>query len=235
MNFEIKKDVSVKIYLNQIKGCLLLNGREIKKNSLKLEIFNNLLNSLLISVNIIADRNRRNFIITSKLLLEISKKIKKICEDRNKLKEEIKQNKIKNKQEGGKEFINESSKKKCNLLLFITPKLIAFITIFIFFLIDYKPILSKINEKNILEIKELEKNYKINKCKENGYLPSLKPHCESMLNQIDILKNKKIPKISAFSIWLGDIYDRLRDTFGFINTIIILVLYIIILIIIIKI
>ena len=83
--------------------------------------------------------------------------------------------------------------------------------------------------------KKIGKDYKINKCKENGHLPSLKPHCESMLNKIEILKNKKIPKLSAFSIWLGDIYDRLIDTFGYINTIIIIVLYIIILIIIIKI
>ena len=78
MNFEIKKNVSAKIYLNQIKGCLLLNGREIKKNSLKIQMFNNLLNSLSISVNIIAERNRKNFIITNKLLLEISKKIWKL-------------------------------------------------------------------------------------------------------------------------------------------------------------
>jgi len=233
MNFEIKKNVSAKIYLNQIKGCLLLNGREIKTNSLKFEIFNNLLNSLSISVNIISDRNRKNFIITSKLLLEISKKIKEICKNRKKIKEEIKQNKIKNKIE--KEIINESSQKKSNLLLFFTPKLIFFLTTLIFFITEYKPILSKINEKNILQIKELERDYKINKCKENGHLPSLKPHCESMLNQIDILKNKKIPKISVFTIWLGDIYDRLRDTFGLINSIIILVLYIIILIIFIKI
>ena len=63
----------------------------------------------------------------------------------------------------------------------------------------------------------------------------MKPHCESMINKIEILKNKKIPKISVFSIWLGDMYDRLIDTFGYINTIIILVLYIITIIIFIKI
>ena len=234
MNFEIKKNVSAKIYLNQIKGCLLLNGREIKKNSLKIQMFNNLLNSLSISVNIIAERNRKNFIITNKLLLEISKKIKEISNKRNKLKEEIKKNELKIKKEN-ELVIYQSSQKKSNLLLFFTPKLIVFITIFIVFLIDYKPTLSKINEKNILEIKELEKDFKINKCKENGYLPSLKPHCESMINKIEILKNKKIPKISVFSIWLGDMYDRLIDTFGYINTIIILVLYIITIIIFIKI
>ena len=152
MNFEIKKNVSAKIYLNQIKGCLLLNGREIKKNSLKIQMFNNLLNSLSISVNIIAERNRKNFIIKNKLLLEISKKIKEISNKRNKLKEEIKKKELKIKKEN-ELVIYQSSQKKSNLLLFFTPKLIVFITIFIVFLIDYKPTLSKINEKNILEIK----------------------------------------------------------------------------------
>ena len=58
--------------------------------------------------------------------------------------------------------------------------------------------------------------------------PSFFRYCETMLNKIDILKNKKIPKLSVFSIWLGDIYDRLQNTFGFINTIIIIILFIII-------
>ena len=111
MNFEIKKNVSAKIYLNQIKGCLLLNGREIKKNSLKIQMFNNLLNSLSISVNIIAERNRKNFIITNKLLLEISKKIKEISNKRNKLKEEIKKNELKIKKEN-EIVIYQSSQKK---------------------------------------------------------------------------------------------------------------------------
>jgi len=233
MNFEIKKNVSAKIYLNQLKGCLFLNGREIKKNSLKIQTFNNLLNSLSISVNITADRTRKKFIITSKLLLEISKKVKEVCGKEKRLKENIKENKFKipNKEDN----INVSSQIKKNSLLFFNLKLIFFIIIFIVFLSDYKSIVAKINEKNILEIKELEKDYKINKCAENGNLPSLRPHCESMLNKIDILKNKKIPKLSVFSIWIGDIYDRLRDTFGFINSIMILVLFIIILIIFIKI
>ena len=227
MNFEIKKNVSAKIYLNQLKGCLFLNGREIKKNSLKIQTFNNLLNSLSISVNIIADRTRKKFIITSKLLLEISKKVKEICEKEKKLKKKIKENQI--KIPNAEENINASSQIKKNLLLFFNLNLIIFIIIIIFFLSDYESVVAKINEKNILEIKELEKDYKINKCTENGNLPSLRPHCESMLNKIDILKNKKVPILSVFSIWIGDIYVSLRDTFGFKNTIMIIVLFIIIL------
>ena len=151
----------------------------------------------------------------------------------------------KDKEEKKKRRFFKDFKAELKRVVWPTPKqllnnTIAVVTIvlvigLIVFLIDYKPTLSKINEKNILEIKELEKDYKINKCKENGYLPSLKPHCESMINKIEILKNKKIPKISVFSIWLGDMYDRLIDTFGYINTIIILVLYIITIIIFIKI
>jgi len=227
MNFEIKKNVSAKIYLNQLKGCLFLNGREIKKNSFKFQTFNNLLNSLSISVNIIADRTRKKFIITSKLLLEISKKIKEVCEKEKKLKEKIKENQI--KISNAEENINASSQIKKNLLLFFNLNLIICIIILIFFLSDYESVVAKINEKNILEIKELEKDYKINKCAENGNLPSLRPHCESMLNKIDILKNKKVPILSVFSIWIGDIYVSLRDTFGFKNTIMIIVLFIIIL------
>ena len=227
MNFEIKKNVSAKIYLNQLKGCLFLNGREIKKNSLKIQTFNNLLNSLSISVNIIADRTRKKFIITSKLLLEISKKVKEICKKEKKLKEKIKENQI--KIPNAEENINASSQIKKNLLLFFNLNLIICIIILIFFLSDYESVVAKINEKNILEIKELEKDYKINKCAENGNLPSLRPHCESMLNKIDILKNKKVPILSVFSIWIGDIYVSLRDTFGFKNTIMIIVLFIIIL------
>lgn len=232
MNFAIKKNVSAKIYLNQIRGCLLLNGREIKKNSVKFQTFNNLLNSLSISVNIIFDTNKKKAIITNKILLEISKKIKKVSENRIKMKEKIKENEVKNQKE--EDNINNSQIKK-NSYLFFNSKLIFFIMILILFLSDYKTTVAKINENHIMEIKELEKDYKINKCKENGNLPSLKPVCETMLNKIDILKNKKIPKLSVFSIWLGDIYDRLQNTFGFINTIIIIILFIIILIIFIRI
>ena len=35
------------------------------------------------------------------------------------------------------------------------------------------------------EIKEIEKDYRLNKCQEHGHLPLLKPKCESMLNKIN--------------------------------------------------
>ncbi len=61
MNFKKQKNVSIKLYLNQINGCLFFNGRLIKKKSNKLLIFNNLLNSLSVSVNILSiNRRKRN-------------------------------------------------------------------------------------------------------------------------------------------------------------------------------
>ena len=79
MNLKIQKNVSAKIYLNQINGCLLLNGRIINSKSLELKIVNNLLNSLSISVNLLKKKERKgNIKITNKLLLEISKKILKL-------------------------------------------------------------------------------------------------------------------------------------------------------------
>ena len=61
------------------------------------------------------------------------------------------------------------------------------------------------NESNILEMKEIENQYKINKCEINGNLPSLKPKCEEMLNKIEILKNKKMNILSVFSTWTLDV------------------------------
>ena len=81
---------------------------------------------------------------------------------------------------------------------------------------------SKINEPNILEIKEIEKDYRLNKCQEHGHLPLLKPKCESMLNKIEILKNKKPQTLSVISVWFGDIIVTTKSTFGFWNTIIII-------------
>ena len=61
MNFKKQKNVSIKVYLNQLNGCLFYNGRAIKKKSNKLLIFNNLLNSLSVSVNILSiNRRKRN-------------------------------------------------------------------------------------------------------------------------------------------------------------------------------
>ena len=86
MNFKKQKNVTIKVYLNQINGCLFLNGRLIKKKSNKLLIFNNLLNSLEVSVNILSNKKgKRNIILTNKLLLGISKKILKIKKNEQKI------------------------------------------------------------------------------------------------------------------------------------------------------
>ena len=200
MNFKIQKNVSAKIYLNQINGCLLLNGRKINSKSLELKVINNLLDSLSISVNILKNKERKgNIKITNKLLLEISKKILKLKKtEKNTLPNNIQK--------------NTEKKTKFNLSF---PLLILIFILFLVFLLDYKSTSSKMNESNLLEIKEIENQYKINKCEKNGNLPSLKPKCEEMLNKIEILKNKKFNTLSVFSTWGLDVFYSAIKTYDF--------------------
>ena len=171
-------------------------------------------------MNIIVNKKREK-IITSKLLLEISKKITELQRNKNNL---IENNSI---------IPNEKSNinKKFNFYEFISQlfsiKLLIIIIAFIVFLSDYKSTVNEMNEKNVLEIKEIEKDYKINKCKENGYLPSLKPICESMLNKIEILKNKNFSTLSVFSIWLSNVWVKIKETFGLQHSILIILIIII--------
>jgi hypothetical protein len=210
MNLKIQKNVSAKIYLNQINGCLLLNGRIINSKSLELKIVNNLLNSLSISVNLLKKKERKgNIKITNKLLLEISKKILKL----KKKEKNILPNNIQKK-----------SEKKVRLNLSF-PILIVIFILFLVFLLDYKSTSSKMNESNILEIKEIENQYKINKCEKNGNLPSLKPKCEEMLNKIEILKNKKFNTLSVFSTWGLDVFYSAIKTYDFKNIVMITLLF----------
>ena len=210
MNLKIQKNVSAKIYLNQINGCLLLNGRIINSKSLELKIVNNLLNSLSISVNLLKKKERKgNIKITNKLLLEISKKILKL----KKKEKNILPNNIQKKSE---------KKERLNLSF---PILIVIFILFLVFLLDYKSTSSKMNESNILEIKEIENQYKINKCEKNGNLPSLKPKCEEMLNKIEILKNKKFNTLSVFSTWGLDVFFSAIKTYDFKNIVMITLLF----------
>ena len=210
MNLKIQKNVSAKIYLNQINGCLLLNGRIINSKSLELKIVNNLLNSLSISVNLLEKKERKgNIKITNKLLLEISKKILKL----KKKEKNILPNNIQKKSE---------KKERLNLSF---PILIVIFILFLVFLLDYKSTSSKMNESNILEIKEIENQYKINKCEKNGNLPSLKPKCEEMLNKIEILKNKKFNTLSVFSTWGLDVFYSAIKTYDFKNIVMITLLF----------
>ena len=210
MNFKIQKNVTAKIYLNQINGCLLLNGRGINSKSLELKILNNLLNSLSISVNILKNKERKgNFKITNKLLLEISKKILKL----QKKEKNILPNNIQKKPE------------KKTMFNFSFPILILIFILFLVFLLDYKSTSSKMNESNLLEIKEIENQYKINKCEKNGDLPSLKPKCEEMLNRIEILKNKKYNTLSVFSTWGLDVFYSAIKTYDFKNIVRITLLF----------
>ena len=210
MNLKIQKNVSAKIYLNQINGCLLLNGRIINSKSLELKIVNNLLNSLSISVNLLKKKERKgNIKITNKLLLEISKKILKL----KKKEKNILPNNIQKKSE---------KKERLNLSF---PILIVIFILFLVFLLDYKSTSSKMNESNILEMKEIENQYKINKCEKNGNLPSLKPKCEEMLNKIEILKNKKFNTLSVFSTWGLDVFYSAIKTYDFKNIVMITLLF----------
>ena len=220
MNFKKQKNVSIKVYLNQINGCLFLNGKLIKKKSNKLLIFNNLLNSLEVSVNILSNKKgKRNIILTNKLLLGISKKILKIKKNEQKIL-------IKDINHNGNNNNNnklESWNKK--LFNFSAPIIILLTILFIIFLLDYKTTVAKMNESNILEMKEIENQYKINKCEINGNLPSLKPKCEEMLNKIEILKNKKMNILSVFSNWTLDVIFSAIKAYDIKNIAIISLLY----------
>ena len=96
------------------------------------------------------------------------------------------------------------------------------------FIYDYKSIETKINQPNYYEIKEIESNYRINKCEINGELPSLKQKCELMRSKIELLKNKKPSLISVFFIWLLDIFNSYFTTFRLINCIITIIFIIIV-------
>ena len=216
MNSKIQKNVKALIYMNQISGCLLLNGRSIKSNSIKIKIINNLLNSLSISVNILSNKTRKGkIIITNKLLLKISHKILN-------LKKKEKNSLLNNTEE------NQKAKEKINKFNFQFPFLVLITILFLVFLLDYNSTSAKINESNILEIKEIENQYKINKCEKNGNLPHMKPKCEEMLNKIEILKNKKINILSIFSTWTLDVFYSAIKTYDikYISVILILLAFI---------
>ena len=217
MNFKIQKNVKALIYMNQISGCLLLNGRTIKSKSKKIKIINNLLDSLSISVNILSNKRRKGkIIITNKLLLKISHKILNLKKkEKNSL-----LNLLNNTEENQKEKENKFNKQ--------FPFLILVIILFLVFLLDYNSTSAKINESNILEIKEIENQYKINKCEKNGNLPHMKPKCEEMLNKIEILKNKKINILSIFSTWTLDVFYSAIKTYDikYISIILILLAFI---------
>ena len=230
MFIKINKKFYVKIYFHQIQCSLLFNGRLLKSNSTKIKIFINFLNCLSVSVNIIENKDkkkrnkRKRRIISNKLLLKISIKINKIIRNnKDYINNEIKINKE----------INNVQKNNINLKnIFNTKSSIIMIIIFIIFVFvfiyDYKSIEAKINQSNYYEIKKIESDYKINKCKINGELPSLKQKCELMLSQIELLKSKKPSLISVFFIWLMDIFNSYFTTFNLINCIITILFIIIV-------
>ena len=203
----------------------------VQLQSNKFKIFINFLNCLSLSVNIIVNKsnknrirnNKKRKIITSKLLLKISIIIKQAIKDKNHnlIINEINTNE-KDVKKQNDEYINKCTNKKS--IIFIS---IIFIIILIF-IYDYKSIEAKINEPNYYEIKEIESNYRINKCEINGELPSLKQKCELMLSRIEILKNKKPSLLSVFFIWLLDIFNSYFTTFRFINCIITIIFIIIV-------
>ena len=223
MLIKINKKFYIRIYLGQIQGVLLLNGRLIKPKSTKIQIFINLLNSLSISINIIPNKenNKRlknnKIIIKDQLLLKISKIINKIIKKKN-----IINNKYNLNNNNNISFKNIFNKKS---YLFI---MLIFLFMIIIFIYDYKSIEAKINQNNNYEIKQIESDYNINKCKINGNLPSLKQKCELMLDKIELLKTKKPSLISVFFIWLLDIINSYFTTFSLINCIITIIFLIII-------
>ena len=234
MLIRINKKFVARIYFNQIYGTLFLNGRIIKAKSTNIKIFNNFLNSLSISVNILYNKENNNkikrkknnkIIITKKILLKISKIINNILKNRNIINNnDINNNNIsisfkKRFEDNFKNILNSK-----NTFLFS----IIFLFIFLIFIYDYKSIEAKINQANYLEIKKIESDYNINKCKINGDLPSLKQICELMLDQIELLKTKKPSLISVFFIWLMDIINSYFSTFSFNNCIITIIFLIII-------
>ena len=237
MLIQINKKYYAKVYFKQVQGSLLLNGRIQNPNSFKLKTFINFLKSLSISINVIynQENNQRikniknkKVIFTDKLLFQLSSIIIGI-KNKNKLKE--RNNRINNNYNK----INNNSFKSFfdnikNILynkssLFIILILSFFLLIFIY---DYKSIEAKINQSNYYEIKKIESDYNINKCKENGDLPSLKQACKLMQNKIELLKTKSPSLISVFFIWIMDIINSYFTTFNFVNCVITILFLIII-------
>ena len=232
MNIKLRKDISAKIYFNQLKGCLLLNGRLIKPKTINQRIIINLLNSLSVSINILVNKRKKRNIITNKLFLELSRIISKIIEKRNiQTFEDINNiNQQKEKNNSKKQIINEQSIISNITKIFskiFTPFFISFVIfVLIIVLVDYKAIEYKINEPYILKQKELELKYEDNKCGINGHLPSLKPKCESLLKKIEILKNKKPSLISIIFFEVIDIINNIIENYGIINSVIIFIILI---------
>ena len=232
MNIKLRKDISAKIYFNQLKGCLLLNGRLIKPKTINQRIIINLLNSLSFSINILVNKRKKRNIITNKLLLELSRIISKIIEKRNiQTFEDINNiNQQKEKNNSKKQIINKQSIISNITKIFskiFTPFFISFVIfVLIIVLVDYKAIEYKINEPYILKQKELEIKFENNKCGKNGHLPSLKPKCESLLKKIEILKNKKPSLISIIFFEVIDIINNIIENYGIINSVIIFIILI---------
>lgn len=232
MNIKLRKDISAKIYFNQLKGCLLLNGRLIKPKTINQRIIINLLNSLSVSINILVNKRKKRNIITNKLLLELSRIISKIIEKRNiQTFEDINNiNQQKEKNNSKKQIINKQSIISNITKIFskiFTPFFISFVIfVLIIVLVDYKAIEYKINEPYILKQKELEIKFENNKCGINGHLPSLKPKCESLLKKIEILKNKKPSLISIIFFEVIDIINNIIENYGIINSVIIFIILI---------
>ena len=232
MNIKLRKDISAKIYFNQLKGCLLLNGRLIKPKTINQRIIINLLNSLSVSINILVNKRKKRNIITNKLLLELSRIISKIIEKRNiQTFEDINNiNQQKEKNNSKKQIINKQNIISNITKIFskiFTPFFISFVIfVLIIVLVDYKAIEYKINEPYILKQKELELKYEDNKCGINGHLPSLKPKCESLLKKIEILKNKKPSLISITFFEVIDIINNIIENYGIINSVIIFIILI---------
>ena len=232
MNIKLRKDISAKIYFNQLKGCLLLNGRLIKPKTINQRIIINLLNSLSVSINILVNKRKKRNIITNKLLLELSRIISKIIEKRNiQTFEDINNiNQQKEKNNSKKQIINKQNIISNITKIFskiFTPFFISFVIfVLIIVLVDYKAIEYKINEPYILKQKELELKYEDNKCGINGHLPSLKPKCESLLKKIEILKNKKPSLISIIFFEVIDIINNIIENYGIINSVIIFIILI---------
>jgi len=232
MNIKLRKDISAKIYFNQLKGCLLLNGRLIKPKTINQRIIINLLNSLSVSINILVNKRKKRNIITNKLLLELSRIISKIIEKRNiQTFEDINNiNQQKEKNNSKKQIINKQSIISNITKIFskiFTPFFISFVIfVLIIVLVDYKAIEYKINEPYILKQKELEIKFENNKCGINGHLPSLKPKCESLLKKMEILKNKKPSLISIIFFEVIDIINNIIENYGIINSVIIFIILI---------
>ena len=228
MFFKLNKKYNARIYFNQIQGSLLIKGRSIKPKTRKLKMFNNFLNSLSISINILPNNENNRvkitkIIFTEKLLLRISSKINLILRQKNNFSIDNNQNNDYFSFKQSYIDIKNIFKSKTAFIF-----MIIFSILILVFIYDYKSIEAKINQSNYYEIKKIESDYNINKCKINGDLPSLKQKCELMLAQIDILKIKKPSLISVFFIWLLDIVNSYFATFNLYNSIFTIIFLIVI-------